>query len=281
MITQPTRPGTEPQGETGMSPLFDFRSGTLPLLVSVPHAGTHLPKGFGDRLTESARRLPDTDWFVDRLYDLPILQPASLIVARTSRYVVDLNRPAGDESLYPGQNTTGLCPLIQFDGTPLYRSGGEPDQAELQARVADYWRPYHDAIESELERLRSLHRRVLIFDAHSIASQVPRLFSGVLPDFNFGTNHGSTCSPALQQAIERFANEELGDYTRVINGRFVGGYITRHYGRPEHGVEALQLELSQATHLDEATGTWDSALAGSLQQVLNRLLETLLEELAR
>lgn len=264
-----------------MSHLFDLRTGKLPLLVSIPHAGTDLPAGFAERLTDSARRLPDTDWFVDRLYDLPALGEASLIVARTSRYVVDLNRPPNDESLYPGQNTTGLCPLIQFSGEPLYRAGAEPDAAELQSRVETYWRPYHAAIAAELERLRRMYPRVLIFDAHSIASEVPRLFPGVLPDFNFGTNHGATCSESLQQALDRFATEQLAGYSHVSNGRFVGGYITRHYGQPDRGVEALQLELSQATHLDEAGRTWDSALAGRLQAVLSRLLSTLLKELAR
>jgi N-formylglutamate deformylase len=264
-----------------MSRLFDFRPGILPLLVSVPHAGTGLPDGFAERLTPSARQLPDTDWFVDRLYDLPVLRDASLIVARTSRYVVDLNRPPDNESLYPGQNSTGLCPLIQFDGEPLYRAGAEPEAAELQSRLETYWQPYHAAIGDELTRLRTLHPRVLIFDAHSIASKVPRLFPGVLPDFNFGTNHGATCSENLRQAIEQFAKDELSGYSHVINGRFVGGYITRHYGTPERRVDGLQLELSQATHLDESRRTWDSALAGRLQAVLSRLLSTLLKELAR
>lgn len=264
-----------------MSRLFDFRSGSLPLLVSIPHAGTDLPAGFADRLTESALHLPDTDWFVDRLYGLPILRDASLIVARVSRYVVDLNRPPGDESLYPGQNTTGLCPLTQFDGSPIYRPGEEPAAEEQKSRIESHWRPYHAAIAAELDRLRALHPRVLIFDAHSIASQVPRLFPGVLPDFNFGTNHGTSCAEALQRKIEQFARGPLSGYSQVVNGRFVGGYITRHYGRPEHGIDSLQLELSQATHLDEPTRTWDSASAGRLQLVLSRLFATLLEELAR
>lgn len=264
-----------------MSPIFEFRPGKLPILVSVPHAGTKIPPEIAERLTESARQLPDTDWFVDRLYDLPILRDASLIVARTSRYVVDLNRPPSDESLYPGQNTTGLCPLIQFDGTPLYQAGAEPNSSEIASRIKNDWQPYHNQIQAELTRLRSEHPRVLIFDAHSIASQVPRLFPGVLPDFNFGTNHGTTCSPSFQQTIERFAREQLGEYSHVINGRFVGGYITRNYGEPSACVEGLQLELSQATHLDEASRTWDSALAVRLQSVLSRLFATLLEELAR
>lgn len=264
-----------------MSPSFDFRAGKLPLLVSIPHAGTELYPEIRERLTDSARRLPDTDWFVDRLYDLPILREASLIAARSSRYVVDLNRPPTDESLYPGQSTTGLCPLIQFDGTPLYRSGAEPDSREIASRVCSFWQPYHDQIARELTRLRSQHQRVMIFDAHSIASQVPRLFSGVLPDFNFGTNHGATCSLSFQKTIECFAAKQLGEYSHVINGRFVGGYITRHYGRPTANIEGLQLELSQATHLDEARWKWDSALAERLQTVLTRMFATLLEELAR
>ncbi|MFM7563846.1 MAG: N-formylglutamate deformylase [Planctomycetota bacterium] len=264
-----------------MSPVFDFRSGKLPVLVSIPHAGTELPTEIAERMTESARRLPDTDWFVDRLYELPVLRDASLIVALTSRYVIDLNRPPSDESLYPGQNTTGLCPLIQFDGTPLYRKGADPTAAEISGRIADYWQPYHEQIRAELTRLRNEHPRILIFDAHSIASQVPRLFPGVLPDFNFGTNHGATCSASFQKAIDQFAAGELTGYSHVVNGRFVGGYITRTYGQPSSNIEGLQLELSQATHLDEATRTWDSALAIRLQSVLSRLFANLLEELER
>ncbi|MFO0455137.1 MAG: N-formylglutamate deformylase [Planctomycetota bacterium] len=264
-----------------MSPVFDFRPGKLPVLVSIPHAGTELPAEIAERMTESARRLPDTDWFVDRLYELPVLREASLLVSRTSRYVIDLNRPPSNESLYPGQNTTGLCPLIQFDGTPLYREGAEPTATEITSRIADYWQPYHERIQAELTRLRKEHPRVLIFDAHSIASQVPRLFPGVLPDFNFGTNHGATCSTSFQKTVEQFAGDELGGYSHVVNGRFVGGYITRNYGEPSANIEGLQLELSQATHLDEATGTWDSALAIRLQSVLSRLFAILLEELER
>lgn len=264
-----------------MSPIFDFRPGKLPVLVSIPHAGTEIPAEISERMTESARQLPDTDWFVDRLYDLPVLRDASLIVARTSRYVIDLNRPPSNESLYPGQNTTGLCPLIQFDGAPLYREGTEPTAEEISSRIKNYWQPYHEQIGAELKRLRNAHPRVLIFDAHSIASQVPRLFPGVLPDFNFGTNHGATCSASFQKTIEQFADKQLPEYSHVINGRFVGGYITRNYGQPSANIEGLQLELSQATHLDEATGTWDSALAVRLQSVISRLFATLLEELAR
>ncbi|MFM7740288.1 MAG: N-formylglutamate deformylase, partial [Planctomycetota bacterium] len=259
----------------------DFRPGKLPVLVSIPHAGTELPTEIAERMTESARRLPDTDWFVDRLYEQPVLRDASLIVALTSRYVIDLNRPPSDESLYPGQNTTGLCPLIQFDGTPLYRKGADPTAAEITGRIADYWQPYHEQIRAELTRLRNEHPRVLIFDAHSIASQVPRLFPGVLPDFNFGTNHGATCSASFQKAIDQFAAGELTGYSHVVNGRFVGGYITRTYGQPSSNIEGLQLELSQATHLDEATRTWDSAFAIRLQSVLSRLFANLLEELER
>ncbi|MFO0262159.1 MAG: N-formylglutamate deformylase [Planctomycetota bacterium] len=261
-----------------MSRHFEFRSGVLPLLVSIPHAGTDLPDGFAERLTDSARRLPDTDWFVDRLYDLPLLGEASMIVARTSRYVVDLNRPPGDESLYPGQSTTGLCPLVQFDGKPIYLPGAEPAAAEIAGRIETYWQPYHQALAKELERLRARQSRVLICDAHSIASEVPRLFPGVLPDFNFGTNHGASCGDSLQRAIARFARDECSGYSHVINGRFVGGYITRHYGQPAQGIDGLQLELSQATHLDESGRTWDSALAGRLQAVLSRLFSTLLKE---
>lgn len=258
---------------------FEFRAGSLPLFLSVPHAGTKLPPELAARMTDAGREIRDTDWFVDRLFDLPILAEGSRIVARASRYLVDLNRPPDNESLYPGQNTTSLCPTIQFDGTPLYPPHHEPSPDEIALRVEKYWRPYHDQLAAELRRLRETYPRVLLLDAHSIASQVPRLFEGTLPDFNFGTDRGRSCRPELTARLSEFARQNLTNYRHVLNGRFVGGYITRHYAQPTQGIETLQLELSQATYLNEGPGTWNSDRAESLQACLTRLIEALLDYL--
>jgi N-formylglutamate deformylase len=245
--------------------------GDAPLLVSLPHDGTALPEDIAARMTPQARRVPDTDWHVARLYAFARELGASLLVPAYSRYVVDLNRPPDDVSLYPGQNTTGLCPLVQFSGEPVYREGEAPQPDEIAARVERYWKPYHAALAAEIERLRGLHGRVVLWEGHSIRSVVPFLFEGRLPDFNLGTAGGASCSPALQQRLAGVLAAER-ERTHVVNGRFKGGYITRHYGRPAAGVDAVQLELAQLNYMDEDTFEYRPERAAPTQAILRRLL---------
>ena len=259
-----------------MDNLFQFRAGTIPLLVSIPHTGTDVPEPIFERLTDRAKKLPDTDWSLDRLYDLPVLRDCSLIQAKLSRYVIDLNRLASNDSLYPGQNTTGLCPITTFDGEPIYQPGSELDESEIESRISTYWHPFHLAIAEELDRLKAVYRQVVLFDAHSIASEVPRLFPGRLPDFNFGTNQGHSCSASFQSMVNQFSADKLPGYSSVVNGRFIGGYITRNYGRPAENVDALQLELSQATYMNETSGEWNDKAAAIVQKSLSLLLERIL-----
>lgn len=257
--------------------IFTLHRGELPLLISVPHDGTRVPDGIAARLTDSACRVPDTDWHIARLYDFVREMGASMIVPTHSRYVIDLNRGEDDISLYPGQNTTGLCPLVQFTGEPVYQPGGEPDEAEVLVRVETYWRPYHNALRSEIERLRALHGRVVLWEGHSIkGDHLPFLFEGQLPDLNLGTANGASCSPATQARIEEVLAGQ-GDYGFVANGRFKGGHITRHYGRPAEGVEAIQLETSQRCYMDEESFAWDAAKAAQLQPLLRAMLKAALE----
>jgi N-formylglutamate deformylase len=197
---------------------------------------------------------------------------ASVIVPHHSRYVIDLNRPPDDTSLYPGQNTTGLCPIVQFSGEPVYLPGQEPTRDEILARVERYWRPYHDALAGAIARIKALHGRVVLWDGHSIRSMVPFLFEGRLPDFNLGTANGASCSPQLQQRLTRVLDAQE-DYSFVVNGRFKGGYITRHYGNADAGVDAVQLELAQRTYMDEDTFVYDDTRAASVQKVIRALLE--------
>lgn len=254
-----------------MDALFDVKVGSLPLVVSVPHAGIYVPESIRARMTDESRRLPDTDWFVPRLYDVPELKNATTIVASVSRYVVDLNRPPSDENLYPGQNTTKLCPETHFDGSPVYRDGQPLRTDEIRQRIDEYWKPYHAKLKQLLDERRSQFGFAVVLDLHSIASCVPNLFDGVLPDLNFGTNHGQSAGSSLQKVIDQAASAPQ-DFSAVVNGRFVGGYITRHYGNPERKVHAVQLELSQATYLNESTATWDHAKAMRIQPVLRRFL---------
>lgn len=226
-------------------------------------------------MTPEARSVPDTDWFVGRLYDFARRLGASMLVPVYSRYVIDLNRPPDDGSLYPGQNSTGLCPLQRFTGEPVYLPGEEPSADEVAARIERYWRPYHEALAAEVARLRAAHARVLLWEGHSIRSAVPFLFEGRLPDFNLGTAAGTSCAPARQARIESVLAAQP-DYTWVANGRFKGGYITRHHGRPGEGVDAVQLELAQSTYMDESTGRYEPARAANVQSVVQRMLEAAL-----
>ena len=251
--------------------ICSLHRGTAPLLVSLPHDGTHVPPAIAARLTPEARAVPDTDWFVSRLYAFARDLGASVLVPTHSRYVVDLNRPPDDTSLYPGQNTTGLCPATRFDGGPVYVDGAAPDEAEVRERVRTYWQPYHDALRGELDRLRAAHGRVVLWEGHSIRSVVPFLFEGTLPDLNLGTAAGSSCAPAMQARLEAvLAGQD--DYRWIANGRFKGGYITRHYGAPDDGIDAVQLEIAQDAYMDENTGAWDDARASRLQPLLAALL---------
>ena len=255
--------------------IYTLHRGTLPLLVSVPHDGTRVPEAVATRLTPEARAVPDTDWHIARLYGFAKDMGASMIVPTHSRYVIDLNRGEDDVSLYPGQNTTGLCPLVRFDGGPVYLEGQAPDEAEVRERVETWWRPYHDALAAELERLKAEHGRVLLWEGHSIRGELPFLFKGELPDLNLGTAGGTSCALATQACIEGELLSQA-EYGFVSNGRFKGGHITRHYGRPEHGVEAVQLEISQRCYMDESSYEWDEAKASRLQPLLRRMIEVAL-----
>jgi N-formylglutamate deformylase len=253
--------------------IFTLHRGTAPLFVSLPHDGTELPEDLAARMTPSARRVPDTDWHVARLYAFAREIGASMIVPKYSRYVVDLNRPPDDTSLYPGQNTTGLCPLVQFSTEPVYLDGQEPTtKREITQRVKRYWRPYHDALAEEIARIKSQHGRVVLWEGHSIKSEVPFLFDGRLPDFNLGTSGGASCTAGLQRKLVT-ALEAQKDYSFVVNGRFKGGYITREYGRPIDGVDAIQLELAQCNYMNEETFEYDEAKAARVQAVILTLLE--------
>lgn len=256
--------------------IHTLHRGTAPLFVSLPHDGTHIPDDLAARMTPDARRAPDTDWHVSRLYAFARELGASIIVPSHSRYVVDLNRPPDDTSLYPGQNTTGLCPIVQFSAAPVYLPGQEPSQDEVGARVERYWRPYHHALREEIDRIRAARGRVVLWEGHSIRSIVPFLFDGRLPDLNLGTSSGTSCSPALQQRLVAVC-ERQRDYSHVVNDRFKGGYITRHYGTPERNVDAVQLELAQRNYMDEDSFVYDEAKAGQLQRVLRALLVHCLE----
>lgn len=257
-----------------MRDVFTFHAGELPLLISVPHDGREIPREQRERMTPAGLELPDTDWHVARLYDFACDLGASMIIANYSRYVVDLNRPETDEAMYEGQLATGLCPRYTFAGKPLYAGDEALSPEEVEVRKERYWRPYHDKIEATLGTMLATHGKALLWDAHSIASRVPSLFDGELPVFNLGTFDGRSCDPAVAAALLRVATDS--PYEAVLNGRFTGGHITRHYGAPDDGVQAVQLELAQRAYMDERSRNYDPERASQVGDSLERLLATFL-----
>jgi N-formylglutamate deformylase len=252
---------------------YQFSAGSIPLLVSMPHVGTDIPDDIAARMAPAATDKADTDWHLVRLYDFLGELGASTIAARWSRYVIDLNRPPENTNLYPGQDTTGLCPVDTFHREPLYREGQQPDEVEIKRRLQAYWKPYHDQLRAELERMLALHGRVVLWDAHSIASIVPRFFEGKLPDLNFGTADGKSCAPGMTEAIVAAARTDER-YTLAVNGRFKGGHITRFYGQPDKNVHAIQLEMCQSTYMNEsAPFDYRSDLASQVQGVLRATVQ--------
>lgn len=255
-----------------MTDVFSFKPGTTPLLISIPHDGRKLMPGQDERMTTHGKAIPDTDWFVKDLYAFASDLGASIIAANYSRYVVDLNRPATDDQLYAGQVSTGLCPLQTFAGDDIYVAGEIVSAVEQAERVQQYWRPYHDEIRATIGRLKCEFGYALLWDAHSIASEVPRLFPGVLTDLNIGTNGGASCSEACESAVMEAAR--ISEYSSVLNGRFRGGFITRHYGDPEQGVHAIQLELSQRCYMIQKELSYDAGLAIKAADVIRQMLTT-------
>jgi formiminoglutamase len=249
--------------------------GDGPVVLGMPHTGTHVPDDIADGLNDNGRILADTDWHVDRLYD-GLLPGATVVRARFHRYVIDANRDPSGKSLYPGQNTTGLCPLTDFDNRPIWCDGREPDAAETARRLRDFHTPYHAALAAELDRVRARHRVVVLYDCHSIRSVVPHLFDGTLPDFNIGDNDGTTCAPEVTELVTAICSSADG-YSSVVNGRFKGGWTTRHYGRPDQGMHAIQMELAQSTHLatEKAPFAYDETRAGRLRTPLKSILAAL------
>jgi N-formylglutamate deformylase len=270
--------------EHGKDAVYRFRAPEgheVPLIVSIPHTGEALFEGLRERLaSDRVRALPDTDFHLHRLYDFVPRLGARLIYARYSRYVIDLNRPEDQTPLYPGRSETGLVPTSSFADEPLYRPGDAPGRAEIEDRLATYYRPYHERLERELRHLKQRHGYALLFDAHSIQSRVPRFFEGELPGLMLGDVDGTSCAKAVADAV--FHVHAQSHFSTGRNAPFKGGHITRAYGRPAEGVHALQLEMSQRLYMDENPPfSYDEARAERLRPVLEASLRTFIEAAAR
>lgn len=252
--------------------IAEVQQGTSPVIIALPHTGTTVPPDVWERLNENGRILADTDWHIHNLY-AGLLPDATTVRALHHRYVIDVNRDPSGISLYPGQNTTGLIPEYDFDGLPIWQEGQEPTEADIASRLATFHKPYHDALSAEIARIKALHGVAIVYDCHSIRSHIPFLFEGKLPDFNIGTDMGKTCAPSIEQATVEIAASATG-YTSIHNGRFKGGWTTRHYGRPETGIHAIQMELAQSAYLTSETTpfAYDEAKASALRTHLKAIL---------
>jgi N-formylglutamate deformylase len=255
-----------------MNESYQLITGDIGVLISMPHNGQLIPDEIAQTMTEKAQQVADTDWYMDKLYDFAHDLGISVIKPKFSRYVIDLNRNTDGVNLYPGANSTELCPTTAFDLSPLYKAGQEPDKAEIQRRTDLYWHPYHQALQETLAKMKAKFGKVVLLDAHSILSQVPRFFEGQLPDFNFGSANGASCSNDLMAEIMQL---DLSPYSRVANGRFKGGFITRGFGKPEENIHAVQLELSQHTYMDEPSDHYNEKKAAQVKSKLKAFVRCL------
>lgn len=254
--------------------MIEVRKGSSPLVLGLPHTGTDVPPHIWDQFNTTGQALADTDWHIHELY-AGLAEGLTSVRTPVHRYVIDVNRDPEGASLYPGQNTTTLCPLSDFDGTPIYREGCAPDAVEIARRRDQFHAPYHAALATELARVKAIHGFALLYDCHSIRGDIPFLFDGRLPDFNIGTNLGTTCDPAIEATILARCEAAEG-YSSTLNGRFKGGWTTRHYGRPSDGLYAIQMELAQATYCEEAAPwTYHTDRADALRVHLNLILTDL------
>lgn len=253
---------------------FTVIRGSGPIVLAQPHGGTYVPDALLRRLNPRGQGLEDTDWHITQLYD-QLLEGVTVVSANIHRYVIDLNRDPEGGSLYPGQNTTGLCPTTNFDGLDIWTDGQAPSADEIEARRVTYHAPYHTALADELNRIKARHGYVILYDCHSIRSEIPFLFDGVLPVFSIGTMGGTTCAPAIEAALHDICKDHLPDST-VVNGRFKGGWTTRHYGQPDQAQHAVQMELAQRAYMDEAAPwTYRPDRANTLRPALGRILKSL------
>ncbi|HUG63529.1 MAG TPA: N-formylglutamate deformylase [Methylomirabilota bacterium] len=235
-----------------MSAFVEIRRGDAPLLVSIPHTGTDIPPEIEGRLVSPWLARKDTDWWIERLYAFADGLGATVVRTPVSRTVIDVNRNPSGAPLYPGMATTELCPTTTFDGEALYRPGEEPSGEEIAERRRRWFDPYHAALDAELARLKARHPTVVVYDCHSIRSLVPRLFDGLLPVFNVGTNGGAAADRAL--AADVLAIFAGSGRSFVLDGRFKGGWITRRLGAPADGVHAVQMEIACRGYLAETPG---------------------------
>lgn len=256
-----------------MNSTYSLSLGNVGVLISMPHNGQKIPKHIAKTMTAKGLSVDDTDWYIDKLYDFAKSLGVYILQPHYSRYVIDLNRSPNGDILYVGADNTELCPTTAFDSSPLYVENQQPSQKEINDRILQYWQPYHQALSQTLIQLKQKYNKVVLLDAHSIRSQVPRFFEGKLPDFNFGTANGTSCD---EQLLAKVSQLDLSPYSSIANGRFKGGYITRAYGDPKGNIHAIQLELSQSTYMNEPSKQFNEQEAKQVKQHLKAFVDCLI-----
>jgi N-formylglutamate amidohydrolase len=253
---------------------FSLSEGSSPLIISIPHAGTYIPDDLKKRMTAEALAVPDTDWHIPRLYNFVEKLGATVISANYSRYVIDINRPPDNAAMYPGQTKVSLCPDETFEGQRIYKAGEDPDDKEIGRRLETYWAPYHDELKRLIGNTKKRYGYAILYDAHSIKGVLPRLFEGRLPDMNLGTAKGASCAAGMEQAALQAAQKSR--YSSILNGRFIGGYITRYYGDPASNVHAMQMELVRENYMDESDFSFQESRARGLREALEPVIQSIL-----
>ncbi|GAA4113631.1 N-formylglutamate deformylase [Aquimarina addita] len=260
--------------------LFKITEATVPkvpILISIPHAGTQFPVEIKHYYKKKMRNhLDDTDWYVHKLYEFAPSLGITIIKANLSRWVIDLNRDPKSIPLYTDNRLiTAITPITDFYGNNIYTSSSsEPDPIEIQRRLDLYYWPYYRQIETLIADLKKKFGKVLLWDAHSIRHLVSTIQKKPFPDMILGNNDQKTAHPQLiLTALEKLRSKK---FEVAHNTPFKGGHITRYFGKPAQNVHALQLEMNKILYMDDNEITYNTKRASEVQEVLQDTLQHLI-----
>ncbi|WP_300032082.1 N-formylglutamate deformylase [uncultured Roseobacter sp.] len=245
-------------------------SGDSPLIMCLPHTGTDIPPLYWKRLNDNGQMLRDTDWHLDRLCK-GLAPQATVVRARFSRYLSDVNRDPDGQPPYPDKLNSNLIPYADQDGVPIWDT--PPMLREISALRAAFFVPYHAALQGQIARVQSRFGHAVICDCHSVRSRIPHRSDGQMPDLNIGTRGGTACDQRLSARVAAIC-QTTSQYTTAFDGRFQGEWVTRRYGRPARGVHLIQIEIAQDNYLAEEAEPWeyDEVKAEPLREVLRSVL---------
>lgn len=251
----------------------------VPILISSPHSGTAFPEEIRGHYNPEAIAAPDdTDWFIDKLYDFAPSLGITMIAARYSRWVIDLNRDPESNPLYDdGRVITDLCPTMSFMEEPIYKEDQLPNRKEIDRRLGQYYWPYYFKLQSLLNDLKKEFGQVLLWDAHSIRQYVPTIRKELFPDLILGDNDEKSASEDLIKT----SLDKLGESRLKLNHNnpFKGGHITRYFGKPSDNQHALQLEMTKINYMNNDELQYNEERAAIIRSILINNFEGLIEKL--